>query len=68
MNREELITSCKNSPTPASMYVMGMCSDAQEMLCSGMVKEAISLLNDIKILTDEFLAEKDEYGRHTHKK
>ena len=62
--QRKFVLTCADRSASVSMYTMGMCSDVQEMLQRGMIKEAISCLNDIKILIDERLSKKDTQGRH----
>lgn len=50
--------------TPASMYVMGMLSDAQEAMSMGMMDVAMTTLNDAKIIISERLTTRDPQGRH----
>jgi DNA-binding CsgD family transcriptional regulator len=65
--REKLaIAQADAQPSPVSMYVMGMCSDAQECIRLGNTALANEILNDIKAIIDERLAAKDEHGRHTY--
>lgn len=64
------------SATPASLYVMGMLSDIQELLAGHPAQgqmvavpfNSLELVNDIlnnaKHIISERLAKKDEHGRH----
>jgi hypothetical protein len=62
--QRKFVLACADRSDSVSMYTMGMCSDVQEMLQRGMVKEAICCLDSIKILIDERLSKKDVQGRH----
>lgn len=61
-----VLQQADHNPGPTSMYVMGMCSDVQELLSRGMLAEANQVLNDIKLVIDRRMATKDEHGRHDY--
>ena len=69
-DREEaersILAQADFQPSPLSMYVMGMCSDVQEMLQRGMIAEANHCLNEMKLILDKRMAVKDEHGRHDY--
>jgi len=60
------LAQCDHSPTPASMYVMGMCSDVQQLIEMGNLPMANAVLNDIKAILQHRIATKDEHGRHDY--
>jgi len=53
-------------PSPISLYVMGMLSDVQECIRLGNPKLASEICNDIKLIIDERMSDKDEHGRHDY--
>ncbi len=61
-----VLSQCDHSPSPTSMYVMGMCSDVQELIEQRDFERATSVLNDIKLIIDQRMATKDEHGRHDY--
>lgn len=64
MDERMTLRQLENSLTPASMYVMGMLSDVQEMISRGLLEMAVRTLDNAKFIIDERLSTKDEHGRH----
>lgn len=62
--KERVINMANNSGMPISMLLMSMASDAQEAMKFGHLDIANEILNDIKIIIDNKVAQKDEHGRH----
>jgi hypothetical protein len=62
--KNQVLAQVDSGLTPASLYVMGMLSDAQEAMRRGQIQLANEIMNDAKIIIDERLSNKDEHGRH----
>ena len=61
---EKVLDMVSKSRMPISMLLISMASDAQEFMHRGLIDTANEILNDMKIIIDSKVGQRDEHGRH----